>query len=168
MFEERSGAEGTVRVIRRDPALSDNKLLPAVLAQRLGDTIYARLRYGFEDTAFGAPEPCAAGDLDGVTEGVRKLVDVFVSNGYALRGSVGAADAGGGEGGRASRKITVSLAGPATLWSAQSLAAKGVSPNNEYLGYCLTAFCRASGVSSVYSSKASDTAIDLEFTVSRA
>ena len=38
-------------MIRRDANLSDNKLLPAVLAQRLGDTVYARMRYGFEGAA---------------------------------------------------------------------------------------------------------------------
>jgi hypothetical protein len=136
-----------------------------------------------EDQEFGAPEPCdPTADLDSVVEGMRKLVDALVSKGYALRGNVvgggggttaapsggGAGEAGvGGAGKPSSRKVTVRLAGPATLWAAQALAAKGINPPNEYLGYCLTAFCRASGVRSVYSSKVSDTSVDLEFTISR-
>jgi len=35
-------------------------MLPAVLAQRLGDIIYARMRFGYEDVEFGAPAPCVA------------------------------------------------------------------------------------------------------------
>ena len=205
VFEERSGAEGTSKVIRRDPSLSDNKILPAVLAQRLGDTIYARLRYGFEDEDFvGMPEPCprSSGDIDCVAAGMKSIVDVFVSNGYALRGEVitsvvgggdgrgggggddggggdvdggetgsmssgGGGGGGGGRGGGGARKVIVRLAGPATLWGAQALAARGVNPPNEYVGYCMTAFCRASGVKSSYTSKVSDTGVDMEFNISR-
>ena len=65
VFEEaHAGAEGTALLACEGMAsLADNAILPAVLAQRLGDTIYARLRYGFEDTAFpGCPEPARLGD----------------------------------------------------------------------------------------------------------
>ena len=81
VFEERSGAEGTTKVIRRDANLSDNKLLPAVLAQRLGDTVYARMRYGFEGTDFDVPEPAFGGDVDEAAAGMRKLVNAFVRKG---------------------------------------------------------------------------------------
>ena len=81
VFEERSGAEGTTKVVRRDATLSDNKVLPAVLAQRLGDTIYARVRYGFEGTGFDAPEPAFDGDVDSAVGGMRKLVNSFVRKG---------------------------------------------------------------------------------------
>ena len=46
-----------------------------------------------------------------------------------------------------------------------ALAARGVSPPNEYLGFALTAYCRASGIGSFYASKASDTAVEIELTV---
>lgn len=176
-------------MIRRDPSLSDNKILPAVLAQRLGDTIYARLRFGFEDQDFGAPDPCRSSDLDCVAEGMTQIVDALLSKGYALRGNVNVVGGGGGSGsgggdgggggadnsgvaegagsGKSSRKVSVKLAGPASLWGAQALAAKGVNPPNEYVGYCLTAFCRASGVKSSYTVKVSDTSVDLDFTISR-
>jgi hypothetical protein len=59
VFEERNGAEGTVSVIRRDASLgTDNKILTPAVAQRLGDALYARARFGFEDATFpGVPEP---------------------------------------------------------------------------------------------------------------
>ena len=162
VFEERSGAEGTTKVVRRDATLSDNKVLPAVLAQRLGDTIYARVRYGFEGTDFDAPEPSFDGDVDSAVGGMRKLVNSFVRKGYALKSAVDVVNNGVGD---KQRVVTIRLDGPATLWSAQALAARGVTPSNEYLGYTLTGYLRLCGVPSVYSTKVNDTAVELEFVV---
>ena len=162
VFEERSGAEGTTKVVRRDATLSDNKVLPAVLAQRLGDTIYARVRYGFEGTDFDAPEPSFDGDVDSAVNGMRKLVNSFVRKGYALKSAVDVVNNGVGD---KQRVVTIRLDGPATLWSAQALAARGVTPSNEYLGYALTGYLRLCGVPSVYSTKVNDTAVELEFVV---
>ena len=162
VFEERSGAEGTTKVVRRDATLSDNKVLPAVLAQRLGDTIYARVRYGFEGTDFDAPEPSFDGDVDSAVGGMRKLVNSFVRKGYALKSAVDVVNNGVGD---KQRVVTIRLDGPATLWSAQALAARGVNPSNEYLGYTLTGYLRLCGVPSVYSTKVNDTAVELEFVV---
>ena len=36
---------------------------------------------------------------------------------------------------------------------------------NEYLGFAITAYCRASGVGSFYVSKATDVAVEIELTV---
>ena len=183
VFEERSGAEGTTKVVRRDPSLADNAILPAVLAQRLGDTIYARLRYGFEDTEFpGCPEPAKlvragdAGDAAAessetletnfatIEKGVAALTKCMVDKGYGLRSDVTAvpttktADT-------KKRRLKIVVEGVANLWGAQALAARGVSPPNEYLGFALTAYCRASGVGSFYAAKATDTAVEIELTV---
>ena len=168
VFEERAGAEGTTRVVRRDPSLADNAILPAVLAQRLGDTIYARLRYGFEDTAFpGCPEPARLGDefeanAATIEKGVAALTKCMVDKGYGLRSDVAVVDMKQ-EKRRVRMRIVVE--GVANLWGAQALAARGVSPPNEYLGFALTAYCRASGIGSFYASKASDTAVEIELTV---
>ena len=162
VFEERSGAEGTTKVVRRDATLSDNKVLPAVLAQRLGDTIYARVRYGFEGTDFDAPEPSFDGDVDSAVGGMRKLVNSFVRKGYALKSAVDVVNNGVGD---KQRVVTIRLDGPATLWSAQALAAAGVAPTNEYLGYALTGYLRLCGVPSLYSTKVNDTAVEPEFVV---
>ena len=168
VFEERSGAEGTTKVVRRDPSLADNAILPAVLAQRLGDTIYARLRYGFEDTAFpGCPEPARLGDefeanAATMEKGVAALTKCMVDKGYGLRSDVAVVDMKQ-EKRRVRMRIVVE--GVANLWGAQALAARGVSPPNEYLGFALTAYCRASGVGSFYAAKATDTAVEIELTV---
>ena len=171
VFEERSGAEGTVRVVRRDATLADNKLLPAVLAQRAGDLVYARMRYGFEEAQFAGVLPpyderaseegeAAEGRIPYVVRGMRSIADALAGKGYALKASV-SSDAGE-EPGSATR-VRVALEGPANLWGAQALAARGVSPPNEYAGFALTAFCRACGVRSSYQAKSSDVATELEF-----
>ena len=189
VFEERSGAEGTVKVVRRDPNIADNALLPAVLAQRLGDTIYARLRYGFEDTTFpGCPEPVrldesvslredAAEDAETrgqsttdalnakfslIQRGVASLTKCMVDKGYGLRSDVSVIET---RVDKRRQKLKIVVKGPANLWGAQALAARGVSPMNEYLGFAITAYCRASGVGSFYVSKATDVAVEIELTV---
>ena len=180
VFEERSGAEGTTKVVRRDPSLADNAILPAVLAQRLGDTIYARLRYGFEDTEFpGCPEPARLardGAGDGAAEssealetnfatiekGVAALTKCMVDKGYGLRSGVSVVDT---RTDKRRQRLKIIVEGVANLWGAQALAARGVSPPNEYLGYALTAYCRASGVGSSYTAKVGDTAVEIELTV---
>jgi len=172
VFEERSGAEGTVKVIRRDPALSDNAILPAILAQRLGDTIYARLRYGFEDTEFHAPAPAVLSnksdataveeDFELVKNGLTNLTKAMVRKGYGLRSDVSVVET---DFSKKKQKLKIAVAGAANLWGAQALAAKGVSPTNEYLGFVLTAYCRATGVGSYYVTRASDVSTEIEFTV---
>ena len=189
VFEERSGAEGTVKVVRRDPNIADNALLPAVLAQRLGDTIYARLRYGFEETTFpGCPEPArldesvslredAAEDAETrgqsttdalnakfslIQRGVAGLTKCMVDKGYGLRSDVSVIET---RVDKRRQKLKIVVEGPANLWGAQALAARGVSPMNEYLGFAITAYCRASGVGSFYVSKATDVAVEIELTV---
>jgi hypothetical protein len=36
------------KVVRRDPAMADNSLLPAAFFQRTGDLVYSGLKDGFE------------------------------------------------------------------------------------------------------------------------
>ena len=67
--------------------------------------------------------------------------------------------------GNRQRVVTIKLDGPATLWSAQALAARAVNPGNEYLGYALTGYLRLSGVPSSYASRVNDTSLELEFVV---
>ena len=90
------------------------------------------------------------------------MVNSFVRKGYALKSAVDVVNNGVGD---KQRVVTIRLDGPATLWSAQALAARGVTPSNEYLGYTLTGYLRLCGVPSVYSTKVNDTAVELEFVV---
>jgi hypothetical protein len=184
VFEERTGAEGLVTVVRRDPALMDNANLPEAIAERCGKKIYERLRRGFDrgedfDVAYfkGTPAPVSARGgkerLDLAVEGMRDIAEVFVRSGYALRISVdydlrGAAqsDAEMASSAERERRVRVRVNGPATLWGARELVSRGLgSPSTEYLGFCLTAFLDESGVGSSYSERLTETEIDMAWTL---
>ena len=92
---------------------------------------------------------------------MRGLVDAFCAKGYALRGGVRDLGPGSGGQGTESREVVVKLEGPAQLWGARQLSARGVVPINEYLGMAATGFCRASGVRSSYRASYTDVAAEL-------
>jgi hypothetical protein len=159
VFQEATGAEGTVQTVARDPALRDDALLPEAYAQRVGDKIFAGLRDGFEEEQFGGPPACppaAAADarFTCAVEGVKALLAVFVARGFAFSGEVLDVDA-------AARRFRVRLGGAATLWSLQALAARASTPTCDFAGFTIAAFLRASGwADAAYTSQASSTALE--------
>jgi hypothetical protein len=162
VFQEATGAEGTVRTVVRDPALRDDALLPEAYARLVGDKLFTGLRDGFEEEVFGGPAACAASTPDRfacAVDGVRALLAVFVARGYAFSGEVLDVDA-------ATRRFRVRMGGTATLWAMQSLAARASTPSCDFVGYAVAAFLRASGwADAAYSSQASSTALEQEWTL---
>jgi hypothetical protein len=158
VFQETIDAEGTVRTVRRDPALKDNALLPEAFGRAVGDAIFTGLRDGFEEEQFGGPQACAPGaGFECAVAGVAALLQIFVRRGYAFSGEVLEVDA-------AQRRFRVRLGGAATLWAAQALAARGSTPPPEHVGFTVHAFLRASGWgASSYTSRASDVALEQEW-----
>ena len=124
--------------------------------------VYARCVSGLRGgDVSGIPEPSdptAPDALERVVRGMDAIVNAMVAKGYALKGA--AAKVEGDD-----ARVRVYVSGPANLWGAQALAARGVSPPNEYLGYALTGFCRASRVRSAYTARTTDTGTELEFTL---
>lgn len=176
VFEERTGAEGTKTVVRRDEALRDNAKLPEAIAEKCGFKIYDRLLNGFDrgedfevvqfanvpSPAIRSPGRDADDVIREVVDGMRALADVFVDNGYALRISV-ENDGANSDG---SVRVRVRANGPATLWGARELAVRGLTPTDEYLGFTMTAYLARSGVGSSYTERVSDTEIDMSWTLS--
>jgi hypothetical protein len=176
VFEEKSGAEGTSTIIRRDAALRDNATLPEAIAEGCGRKIYARLRDGFDrgedfevETFAGVPSTISTSTsmstkerLDASVEGLRALSKVFVDNGYALKIVVDG-DAGGGAAVN-ERRVRVRVDGPATLWGARELISRGYNaPSNDYLAFTMCAFLEQSNVASSYTERVGDAGIDLNF-----
>ena len=160
VFQESTGAEGTVQTVVRDAALRDDALLPEAYARLVGDKLFAALRDGFEEETFGGPPACAADAPDRfacAVNGMRAILAVFVARGYAFSGEVLDVDAG-------ARRLRVRMGGAATLWAMQSLAARASSPTCDFVGFCLHAFLRASGwADAAYTSRASSTALEQEW-----
>ena len=174
VFEEKTGAEGTATIVRRDAALRDNATLPEAIARGCGRKIYSRLLDGFdrgEDfevvTFAGVPAAVSASRsskerLDACVEGLRALSKVFVDNGYALKIVVDG-DAGDEEE-ATERRVRVRIDGPATLWGARELISRGYNaPTNDYLAFTMSAFLDQSNVESSYTERVGDAGIDLDF-----
>ncbi|KAG2489679.1 hypothetical protein HYH03_011788 [Edaphochlamys debaryana] len=127
------------RVVRRDASISDNALLPALFFAKTGDRIFTGLRDGFRGNQFGGPPAAPPGaPLSEVVAGVRKLMDVMVENGYALKAEVADVD-------EASRSFVVRLLGPANLWGETSLNFRRSPVVNCYDVMAVDAYLRASG-----------------------
>ena len=167
VFEERAGAEGTTRVVRRTRASPTTRFCRRCSRRGWATPSTRGSGTGSRIPRSGCPEPARLGDefeanAATIEKGVAALTKCMVDKGYGLRSDVAVVDMKQ-EKRRVRMRIVVE--GVANLWGAQALAARGVSPPNEYLGFALTAYCRASGIGSFYASKASDTAVEIELTV---
>jgi len=92
VFEERTGAEGTVSVVARDQELQDNELLPSAFFKVAGDKMYAGLMANFTGELFFTqppqPLPPDASDEE-VLAGLTQLYKKMRELGYALKLRVG-------------------------------------------------------------------------------
>jgi len=150
IFEERTGAEGTVSVVSRDAALRNDEVLPAAFFRIAGDKMYAGLMANFTGENFYTqpPQPTAAGAPDSdVVASLTQLYKKIIELGYALevkvssQGALSAQEylqeAGvlqsfaanyGASGavldapkGTAGTRVSFTLKAPATLWGRQWL-----------------------------------------------
>jgi hypothetical protein len=87
IFEERTGAEGTVSVVSRDALLQDDAVLPAAFFKTAGDKMYAGLMANFTGHLFFTqpPQPLPAGASDDeVIASLTILYKKIIELGYAL------------------------------------------------------------------------------------
>ena len=157
VFVEATGADGEQRTVRRDQRLADNSLLPAEYGRRVGELIFSRLRDGFEEEVFGAPPACAVlRDWACTVDGVRGLLHVFESRGFAFSARLVDADEG-------ARRLHIKVDGAATLFATAELAARKSSPPPALLEYTLQAFMRACGWTEArMSTRSSRSSLDIE------
>ncbi|MCO5607380.1 hypothetical protein L7F22_061576 [Adiantum nelumboides] len=89
MFQEKIGASGELRTVRRDANILANSKLPDAFTKSTGNLIYSRLLQGFEGEIFNVPRPCPPeSDSTCLIEGISKLLQLFVDQGYALNANV--------------------------------------------------------------------------------
>uniref|UniRef100_A0A7S4BHL0 Uncharacterized protein n=1 Tax=Chrysotila carterae TaxID=13221 RepID=A0A7S4BHL0_CHRCT len=112
LFNELIDANGTAVVISRNPAIADNKELPALQLQRVGDSILNALADKYPSLAPPVPRnPTAAL----VQEGVSKIAFIFEINDYFLTSRVKLLSDG----------LELTVVAPATQWSQQVLSRRG-------------------------------------------
>jgi len=151
------------RVVRRDQTLSDNKLLPAAMEAGIGDKMYAGLVKGFEGETWGGPPPLnKSASFEEVVAGVRRIVDIFVEKGYAIKGEVGeVVPRKAGNGG----SFVVRFQGPCNLWGIQRLGSIRAPLVNAMDAMTVAAFLRASGRSATYTLEATDAGVEAQWEV---
>jgi hypothetical protein len=131
-----------LRIVRRDPLLRDNKLLPQRLQLQVGRSIYRNLRDGFRGAEFNCPPPVSASTpIEELSGGVSKLLEMFVNNGYAINARL--LDVGGDGSGRWTWKVRVD--GGANLWGLQALRARRTLLADAFDAYAVLGFLDASG-----------------------
>lgn len=161
VFQEKIGSDGESRTVRRDERLKDNAALPAAFVNKAGDLLYGKLVDGFEGENFNAPPP-ASSDFLAVTDGVKKLVQVFVDKGYALKASVEPVQFSPNSTGG---KLRVKLEGSATQWGLRALASRRALLVNDFTGLAVGAYLRACGFSAYEKIRYSDTSTEQLWTI---
>lgn len=163
VFEEKMGSDGERRVVRRDTKLQDNGDLPAAFIDKAGKLLYQQLLDGFEGEVFDAPPPCTSdSDFSSVIKGVKKLLQVFVNEGYALNASIepvqSSADNHGG-------KLRVKMEGSATQWGIQALASRRALLLSDFAALAVGGYLLASNRKASHKVRCSDTSTEQLWTI---
>lgn len=150
------------KVVRRDPALSDNSKLPQNLQLQVGRNILAYLQNGFQNQSYNVPSiPNRTASLPDLAAAVQQLLNIFVSNGFAIRARVGTVEAGKGGGG--SFKVTVD--GGANLWGVQTLQFRRAPIADTFDGLAVLAFLDAAGFDGSFEVEADTASLEQSWTV---
>ena len=154
-----------IRVVQRPQQFQEDGMLPLYFFETTGDLIYAGLRDGFRGEEFGGPAAAPRGASKGeILAGVRKILDIMVDRGYAIKASVvdvpGIGDAFGG--------FKVSIRGPANLWGLSALGARAALVANAFDVMAVAAWLRASGIEAEYELDLTETGVEEEWTLYRA
>ncbi len=134
------------KVIRRDPTLLDNSLLPVRHDELVGGKILGRLNELFSGTSSAIPYIDINSDSKSIAAALQQLVNLFLVNGFAFDGNVRIKKEGL-NGGLSGAQFEMVLTSPATLWSGQALALKGANPTNNFLSKTAKALFKNAGIS---------------------
>lgn len=150
------------KVVRRDPAFSDNSMLPQNLQLQVGRNILNYLTNGFRDESYIVPSiPSRTASLAVLASAVQQLLDVFVRNGFAIRTKVGALVESKGGGG--TWKIMVE--GPANLWGVQTLQFRRAPIADTFDGLAILAFLDAAGFEGTFEVEADSASLEQAWTI---
>lgn len=164
VFQERNGANGELQTVRRDASALANSRLPLAFSRRAGNLIYSRLLQGFEGESFRVPRPCPPmSDSTCLTEGIIKLLQLFVDQGYALNASVEEVSVDKRSN---NLKLRIRVLGSSTLWGMRTLASRGASVLTHFDALAVNSFLEASLRSASFKSRFTDTYKEELWTVS--
>lgn len=120
------------RVIRRDPALS-NEALPSEHSRRVGGQILKRFDALFGGSKSGLPEYSGRRPTPSeLRAALEQLVKLFLLNGFAWAGDAAIVSESLGKS-NGKLEVCLTLTSPATIWGGQSLHNERASVQNDYL-----------------------------------
>ena len=152
------------RLVRRDPALADNKRLPKRLQLEVGRTVYAKLREGFRGSEYACPAPLGPeASASEVRAGVETIMGTFRSNGFLINAKLSDLEAGSG----GAMSWTLRTEGAANLWGLQALQARRSLITDAFDAFAVLGFLDASGLEGTFSVDANDTYAEQQWTVRR-
>lgn len=134
-FNKQINAEGDKQVVKRDPRLEDNALLPAEHSRRVGDRILAKF---LEAPEIYRPAVGLNYGFAALLEGVRRVEELFVAQRFNGGATVTPLSSGKG--------FQVVSRAPANLWSLQNLLFRKEALLNDYEAKAILAYLRACGL----------------------
>jgi len=128
-FVEKVNATGDTQIVRRDPIFSDNKMLPFVHSNLVGEKVLEYITETYNNNPkLLPPTTTNAVSFDDFKQYAQLILDIFLINGYAL--SMEITPLPSVESGQSIYKIVTKL--PINLWSLQALIVRGDTPVNNF------------------------------------
>jgi len=158
VFEEEQGVfvgddlpqKFVTTVVRRDPSLKDNSLLPKKHNELVGIAILDKLDELFGKTTSAIPKLGTRPDPDMVLRALRQLTNLFLINGFAFGGRASLLKEGNGrmaESPSSGAEFEIRFNAPATLWSGKALQLRKANPGNDFILKCARVMLSRSGYS---------------------
>jgi hypothetical protein len=136
--------EFVTKVIRRDPAVLSNAMLPNRHSEIVGDKILDKLDELFGATPSKIPALDSESNAKNAVASLQQLMNLFLIEGFAYDGKVELKKEGP-NGGVSGSQIEMTLTSPATLWSGAALQLKKANTTNDFLLKTAKAFLRRAG-----------------------
>ena len=145
-FVEKFNAAGDTQVVRRDPSLQNNSILPIVHSRAVGQRI---LDFLYEKYPSLMPAPLKQGidPLDVFVTDAQAVLDIFLINSFSSGATITTVPhEKQTEANKDTCLLRMTLTAPATLWSTQVLTARRDSPVNDFEVKVLQELARRRGL----------------------
>ena len=136
--------EFVTKIIKRDPAILSNDMLPTRHDELVGSKILDKLNEIFGETPSAIPPLNSESSANNVVASLQQLMNLFLIQGFAFDGKVELKKEGL-NGKLSGSEIVLTLTAPANLWSGAALQLKKANPTNDFLLKTAKTFLRRAG-----------------------
>ena len=136
--------EFITKVIRRDPAVLSNSMLPGRHEELVGSKILDELNDLFGETTSSIPPLDSQSSAKNAVASLQQMMNLFLIQGFAFDGKVELKKEGA-NGKLSGSQIEMTLTAPATLWSGAALQLKKANTTNDFLLKTAKTFLKRAG-----------------------